>query len=227
MSNSDATIEKLTAELRKLKSSLNRDSTILLIAAVLLFAVFLGYFVFGYNQFKEISEPKKLMDAAETLVRENIKEVRGQLENEVDQNADKWAEMLSDRALASVGGMRQSLETFVTDQVKEKIKESVARVEPEFDKMISENNEVLKNAFKELKEDEDISDDLVQIIVKEVNTRLKTSVQNDAKTVLNNMIMLKAKMRKLTKGESLSEEEALERQILATARQIQDSNESK
>lgn len=225
MSTTDETVEKLAADLGKLRSSINRDATILLIVAVILFALFLGYFIYGFNKFKEISEPNLLMDAAEAVVNENITEVRKHLQNEVTQNAEKWAQQLSENAIKSVPSMRENLENFVAEQIHKKMEESVDRLEPEFDKLISQNNEVLKKAFADLKKDENISSELVDIIANEVDTRLKSSVQADAEQVLNNMIHLRAKMRKLKKGEGLTDEERLERQILEVARQIQLSNE--
>lgn len=221
MSTTNETIEKLTTELRKSKSALNRDSTILLIVAILLFAVFLGYFIFGYNKFKEISEPNLLMDAAESIVNDNIKDVRRTLQNEVTQNADKWVEQLSVQAVGSVDKMRTELEKFVTSQLKEKIEKSVELADPEFEKILADNNEVLKKAFSDFGKDEKTSEELVEIIANEVDARLKTNLEKDANEVLNMMIQLKAKMRKLRSGVGLDEEESLERQILATVRLIQ------
>lgn len=224
MSTSDQTIEKITKDLKNLKSAMNRDSTLLLVVAIVLFAVFLGYFIYGYNQFRDITEPNKLMDAAEAIVGENIKEVRKTVETEVENNADVWAEQLSEQALAQIPQWKDNLEEFVKKQIGEKISESVDRVEPKFDELINKENETLKKAFASLKEDDDISEEIIAIITKEVDERLKTSVQADSESVLNNMIQLKAKMRKLKSGQNLSEEEALERNILQTIRLIQSQN---
>ena len=226
MSASDETIEKLTKDLNKLKSGMNRDSTILLVVAVLLFAVFLGYFIYGYNQFREITEPKMLMDVAEDMVGTKIDDIRKTLETEVDNNAETWAAQLSEQALAQIPQWKKNLEGFVVKQIEEKITESVDEVEPKFDELINKENETLKKAFASLKKDKDISEELVGIITKEVDERLKTSVQADSESVLNNMIMLKAKMRKLKSGQNLNDEESLERQILTTIRLIQSQNKS-
>lgn len=213
----------MTKEMSRVRTSLNRDSTLLLIVAVLLFCVFLGYFIYGYTQFKSITEPNELMDVAEALVRENITNVRKQVQSEVDNNSEKWAEQLSQEAIKTVPKMRAQLEEFVRTQIDERVKESVKITDPQFDKLIAENNEPLKAAFKELAENRDASADLVKIITDEVDARLKANVQADADNVLNMMLQLKGKIKRLKSGENLTDEEKLEREILTTARQIQES----
>ena len=225
MTTSNEAIDKVTKQLGKLRSSINRDATILLFVAVTLFAVFLGYFVFGYNKFKELSEPNLLMDAAETIVRDNLTEARKQLQTEVENNADNWVQQLSDQAVESVDDMRKELEKFVEQQIKDKIKESVELADPQFEKLMAENNEVLKKAFADFGKSESPSEELVDIVSKEVDARLKTDLQADANEVLNMMLSLRLKMDKLRSVKELNAEESLERQILATARLIQSKSE--
>lgn len=221
MSTSNEKIEKVTRELGKLNSSINRDATVLLVIAVLLFAVFLGYFIYGYNKFKEISEPNLLMDVAETIVRDNITEARLQLQKEVTENADQWVQQLSDQAIDNVDDMRVELEKFVEIQIQEKIAESVELADPEFEKIMAKNNEVLRKAFQDFAKDEKTMEELVAILSQEVDQRLQTNLQQDAGEVLSMMTNLQTKLAKLRDGKDLTPEEALERQILTTARLIQ------
>lgn len=226
MSNTNETIDKIAGELRKMKSSLNRDSTILLVIAVILFAVLLGYFILGYNKFKELSEPNYLMDVAEDIVKTNIAEARKHLENEVSQNADVWAQQLSDQAVDTVDDMRLELEKFVQQQLEDKIAESVDLASPEFEKVLTENNGVLKKAFADFGSNNKTAEELVDVIAKEVDDRLKTNLQTDANEVLNMMVSLTDKLKKLKTGQNLSAEEQLEMQILKTARLIQSQSKS-
>ncbi|MEC9092593.1 MAG: hypothetical protein VX438_07810 [Planctomycetota bacterium] len=225
MSNPEETLNKLTADLTKMKSAMNRDSTIMSVVSVVVFVALLVYFYMGYSQFKQITEPKILLDAAEAKISDAITTVRQQLENEVEQNADKWAEQLSNKAIETVPGMRNNLEAFfrvpVIGQIEEKIKSSVDLAAPEFEKLISANNEVLKKAFSDMAAGKADGAELVKVIGAEVNARAKTNVQAGAKDALNMMMMLETKLQKLSANSNLNEEEKLERMILTQLRMIQ------
>ena len=223
MNNTKEQIEKLTRGMKKSSDSINRGSTQLLIVAFCLFALSIGYFTFGYYQFRDVTKPENVVLIAQGVVDDNIAVLRANLQSEVNKNSDTWAEQLSDAAIKSVPNMRKQLEDFVSLQIDERVKQSIDVTNPEFEKFVSQNNEPLKKAFSDLAGNAEVSDELVEIISNEVDRRLQTSIQSDAENVLNLMVQLKAKIRKLEKGVNLTEEEKLEREILATTRFIQES----
>ena len=222
MSTTDQRIEKMSSEFRSCSSSTKTLAFVSLAIAITIFGIIIAYFQFGLNEFRQVTEPKQLVAAAETLLNDQITETRKMLQDLVNDNAENWAEALSDEAVDTVPKMRLHLEDFVTAQIGEQVKRSIDITDPEFEKLLCENNEPLKNAFKELATNKDATKELVAVITAEIDARLKADVQADADNVLNMMRLLKNKVKKLKSPGNLTDEEKLERSILTTARLIQE-----
>ncbi len=214
-------LQRVQNELAQQEKRLSRSTTITAIVGTILLLLLGAYFVFGYVQIAEIMEPKMLVSASIQLLEDNLPDARQSLEAAVDKSAETWAEQLSEEAVAGVPTARVKLEDYIVEQTDDLVKNTTVMTAQQFRAILREHRPALERGFDELASSEKLSEASLAELEKALEKTLKTDIEDQAHIVLETLLTLTARIRRLAAGEGLSPEEQLERQMLMNARRLQ------
>ena len=201
--------------------STRRGNSLTIIAGVVILAIVAGYFVYGYGEISSVMEPDTLVNAAQSWLEDQLPEVRKSLEAEVDKSAPVWAESLSKQAQSSLPSIREKLEDYVLQQVDQTIEETVSITEDNFRKFLREKREVLDAGFADLATSPELAKESLARLETAMNETYATDMKQGASDLYTTLTQMTEKLARLKAGQSLTREEALERQILMQFRRLQ------
>src|SRR2546428_527732 len=91
-------IDQLHRELVAQRKRTDQSAIITALLGGVILIALAGYFYFGYTQFSEVTRPERIVQAAQTVVNDNLPVARKAIEDEVVRSAPVWAESLSKQA---------------------------------------------------------------------------------------------------------------------------------
>jgi len=224
MSPAKNPIERLEATHRQLKAMRRRFQRSTWITAIIgfgLLALVAGYFAYGYTEISDFRNPDLLVALVGDAVDQAIPEIRRTVEAEVNNNAPVWAEQVSQQVVATIPTGRQKLEDYACEQADTIIEQLDVMGEKEFRRLLAENRPAVEEAIRQLKEDQELSDDIVLALEAALEKELKIGMEDQAALLLAVIKELNKKMKALQAGEDLDEEQQAERRALMLARRMQ------
>jgi hypothetical protein len=110
------------------------------------------------------------------MVDQRIPELRSTLETKVNENASLWAKQASQQLLAAIPSARQQLEDYADRQADAAIDQLDVVWEKEFREMLEENRDTVQLAIQQIKEDGKLSDDVVLVLEREMEEKMKVNI---------------------------------------------------
>jgi len=217
-------LARMQADLAAQRRSLNRSSTLTAILGLIVLGALAAYFYYGYTQIAYAAEPERLVDVAETIVNDNLPNARASLEQEVDKNAAKWAQSLSQKARQSLPDLRAKAETYFVEQVDKSLDESAVLTDQHFRNFVKENKPLLEKAFKDLEKSPELADDSLADLEKALDKELQSDLRAQASATFDALNQLNEKLKKLRAGKNLSPPEQTERELIMIVRRLQLDN---
>ena len=214
-------VETVRQQLRKLRRRIRIGSWMTTIVGLALLCLVAFYFIYGYLEISTLKDPERLVALVGQTIDQSIPEVRKRLQQEVDNNAESWAQLASERALEAAPAAREKLEEYIckgTDLLIDKL-EVVG--EQEFRRMLGENRATLEKALKELKDEDEISQGTVVLLEEAMEKELQLSMQDQAQAMFAMVSDVNAGMKNLAENEDLNEVQQCERRVLMLARRLQ------
>jgi hypothetical protein len=211
---------RLQRELALERSRVQRTSVLTIIVGVLLLAVLGGYFGVGYVWLQPLANVDNLLFYAEDQLDRRLPEGRRLLENQIRENAPQWAERLSQQAYANVPYARTKLEEFALEQFESSMNEATARTDEEFRKFLHDNHDQLEKYFKELADKPELAEIELQDLRRSLEAQVGADIKTGAKQLLDLLVQLNARLRRLLHEKNLSPEEDNERRLLMLARRL-------
>lgn len=221
MSTNDTKLQAVEKDLAKISNGMSRSAKLTMVVGIVLMALLLGYFIFGFNEIKDLTKPENLVALAGEVVDSSIPEILGSVEETVTNSAPDWAAAVSDQAIGAAPTVRESLEEYILDQTEGVIDQTAGIGEKQFRQILRDNRTSFEETIDQLADDQDYSDETLKIFMDAVNKELGQDMQSQAQDVLGTLIALNEKLQKLSNNESLNKEEALERQTLMVIRRLQ------
>jgi hypothetical protein len=224
MSSSKSIADRTEAIYRELKSLRWRfriGSWITLIVGGLLLLLVAGYFWYGYSQIKELKDPEYIVSLVGQSVDEQLPIVRRRLEEEVKKNATTWAEQASQHVLEAIPQGREQLEQLALRESDKIIDQINVVGEKEFRRILDENRRTMQDAIQQLKNEEDVSEEIVLALQQAVEKELQIDAVNHADVVLTIVTDLNKNMGELLAGKDLTPEQKAERRVLMLAKRFQ------
>ncbi len=222
LSAQQAHLQKVEKQLENLGKQLQRSARLTLIGTVLLLVGVGGYMIYGYVQFSELLEPKRMVDAAAGLVDQNIGPARETVEQEIAQSAPGWAEQLSEQAVNALPELREQAEQHILTQSKTALENMETMSADQFRRAITEHREEFAQLVKALKEgDGDVSEEIMAGVQDAMEAEVGSGVRKDSQELLAALSTLNKRLSRLQSGKRLSYDEKLERQALMLVRYIQ------
>jgi len=222
LSAQQAHLQKVEKQLENLGKSLQRSAKLTLIVTILLLVGVGGYMIYGYIQFSELLEPKRMVDAAAGLVDQNIGPARETVEQEIAQSAPGWAEQLSEQAVNALPDLREQAEQHILTQSKTALDNMETMSADQFRRAITEHRDEFAKLVKALNEgDGDVSDEIMAGVQDAMEAEVGSGVRKDSQEMLAALSTLNQRLARLQAGTRLSYDEKLERQALMLVRYIQ------
>ena len=216
----NAKIDAAQSNLAQASAKLNSSATTTAVVGVILLLFIVGYFGYGYSQIAPLTEPETLVNLASSIIDERLPEVRATLEDTVEEQAPEWAEMLSAEIKDAIPEVRQRLEDYVIEQTDKMVEELLLMSQAEFRKILQENRELLETGFKELGNDEKMSQESIAALEAALDKALQQDMQEQAGFVLDTLSMLNDKIETLSAGKMLNREQRVERRVVMIARRL-------
>lgn len=220
-SSNDSKLQAVENDLSKISTSMARSATLTGFIGVILMGAMLGYFIFGFGEIEDLTNPENLVALAGEVVNSSLPEIRESVQDTVKDQAPDWAQAVSDQAIGATPTIRESLEDHILAQTQTVISDAVNVSEAEFKKVLRENKDSFEQTIDELAEGEEYSEETLQIFLEAVNKEMGRDMEDQAQEVLGTLIALNEKLQKLASSTSLNKEEALERQTLMVIRRLQ------
>jgi vacuolar-type H+-ATPase subunit H len=169
----------------------------------------------------ELFNPDRIVPLAGVMIEDELPGLRRTLQASLVEQAPVWAEGLSTTAVEAAPKVREQLEDHALSQTTASIQEVVAVGEKEFRSILRENRSSFEETIAKLADDEDYSEETLQIFMTAVNDQLGQDMQDQAQQVLGTLIALREKLEKLAAGETVNQEEATERHALMMIRHLE------
>jgi len=224
MSPSQTVTERIEAthrELRALRRRFRRGGWITLIVGLALLLLIAGYFTYGYVQISSFKDPELLVSLVGNTLDQQIPEVRRRLEEEVNKNADTWAEQASQQVVAAIPPLRQQLEDYACARSDELIAQLNVLGEKEFRRILDENRSTVEQALDDLQKGDEVSEEVVARLQGAMEKELQLGMEDQAQVVLTLLSDLNKNMKNLKTGENLTPEQENERRAVMLARRLQ------
>ena len=208
-------------QLAAISQRIDKSAKVTAIVGIVLVAVIAVYFYIGIGQVKEFIEPELIVPYVGDQVGGMIPELANQATDTLIKEAPNWAEGLSDQAIDAAPKARGKLEEYIMDQSQVVIDQAVTIGDDEFRKLLRENRQTFEETLDALAEDEQYSDETVQVFLDAINNELGRDMQDQAEQVLGTLVALRERAEKLSAGKDLTEAERQIRFAAMIARRLQ------
>src|SRR5262245_31786972 len=109
----DARIERIRHAMAAQQARLARGSMLTASIGAILCALMAFWFYYGYVKIQEVTTPRVVVQAAETVILDSLPKARAALEAQINESADDWAADISKQVQANVPDVRRKLEEFI------------------------------------------------------------------------------------------------------------------
>ncbi len=219
--SSQEKIRSIESHLKSIQRRLSRGNQISTVVGALLLLLLVGYFVYGYQEINSVLKPEILVDLGQTLVDDNIPAIKQTIRGEVEKNSPVWAQSLSQQAISSVPQLRETLVNYSVEQTGELVSHSVNISEAHFDDFVAKNRDAMTKIIAELKTNEDVTQELLEVIEKGFNEVLQADFERDSQEILAYTMLMSEKIQRLRENKDLNHAEKLERQAMMILRRLQ------
>ena len=223
MSSTKPLTDRTEAVYRELKSMRRRfqiGSWITMIVGGLLLLLVVVYFSIGYSAVSELKDPELVVSLVGQAVDDQIPIQRQRLEDEVKNNASTWAEQASQQVLAALPQLREQIEQLALQQSDNVIAQIDVVGEQQFRRIIDENRSTMQRAIQDLKNDEDVSEEVLLALQLAIEKELQIDANSQADAVLTIVSDLNTNMGELIEGKDLTLEQKAERRALMLAKRL-------
>jgi hypothetical protein len=191
----------------------------MLIIGLLAVLFLCGYFGYGYRELDSVTDPKQVVDAAQSYLTDFSVEARKTAGEEVRKSAPVWAKQASVELIANMPRMREQAETTFTVYFDEQVQKTKDLTRVEFAKIVEDNRGDFKEAIDTLVQ-EGKSDDFVKKIMPLIEQQYAADMTTQVQNVLGGLQFINEQLDKLAEGENLNPIEKQQRYILGLTRLI-------
>jgi hypothetical protein len=217
----DQRLERLERRMASQRTRVARRSRVTAFVALILLVVLAGYFYFGYKNFDEVTQPKIVVQVAESFVDQNLPELRKSLQAEIVRSAPGWAEQLSSEIQSGMPKAREQLENYIVDQMDAVLHETNTMSQEQFRTFLKENRPVLEQGFKDLATSPTVAEETMQNVIDALDKQLAKQMQVESSDLFDTVSQMKKKLDRLASAQDLSKEQQLERRVLMLTRRLQ------
>lgn len=214
-------IDQLYRELAAQRRRTDQSATVTALVGGVILLGLAGYFYFGYTQFSEVTRPERIVQAAETIVNDNLPVARKAIEEEVNRSAPVWAESLSKQAQNSMPTARKKLEEYVTAEVDKTLNQGLQLTEEQFRTFLQNNRATIERSMKELASNPTLAEETINELVNSLEKQLKGDLQMKSRELFTALNLSNEKVKKLQSNLNLTPGEHIERRLLMLARRLQ------
>ena len=219
--SSQEKIRSIESKITSIQRRLSRGNRISTVVGALLLLLLVGYFVYGYQEINSVLKPEILVDLGQTFVDDNIPAIKQTIRGEVEKNSPVWAQSLSQQAISSVPQLRETLVNYSVEQTADLVSHSVTISEEHFDDFVTKNRDAMTKIIAELKSNEDVTQELLEVIEKGFNEVLQADFERDSQEILAYTSLMSEKIQRLRENKDLNNAEKLERQAMMILRRLQ------
>ena len=212
--------EAVYRELRSMRRRFRLGAWTTLIVGGLLLVLVTFYFSYGYSEVSSFRDPELLVSLVGDMAEQQIPAMRKMAQEQVDQNADAWAEMASKQVLAQIGPARKQIESLALQKSDEAIAKINVIGEKKFREILAQNRDTVQNAIDQIKADEEVSDGVVLALQEAIEKEFKIDADSQVDALVTIVSDINANMEELVAGENLTREQRAERRVLMLARRI-------
>ena len=176
-----------------------------------------------YKWAQELLTPKNIGDIVENTIDERLPELRKRLEPEIEANAPDWARAVSQALQDQTPELRARLEVMIMERVEEGLKTLQGLSAERFRGFVAQNRVDLADGFNSLQDPAKAKRFIADLHVA-VEKSMGRDVEEQAEGMLHTFVDLNRKVKRLSKGEGLRNEEVVMREILMTAKRLQEES---
>jgi len=213
--------EAIHRELKSLRWRFRFGSWMTLIVGCLLLCLVAFYFWYGYSEIKQLKDPEFVVSLVGQMADDQIPILRQRVEDEVNNNASTWAEQASKKVMETLPQVREQIESLALAQADKVIDEINVVGEKQFRQILDENREIMERAITDLKNGEDVSEEILLALQLSIEKELQIDPDSQADAVLTIASDLNKNMADLMVGENLNREQRAERRVLMLLKRLQ------
>lgn len=214
-------VEALRAELATQARRTSQSATLTLALGLLVLAALAGYFYYGYTQFSEVTRPDKIAGAVETMVDDNLPNVRKSIEEEVARSAPTWAAGLSKQARDSMPQARVKLEDYVVDRMKTTLDQGSELTHERFLEFVRNNRASLETTIDDLTKGPEPAEATVAELEKALEAQVQGDFRQQSRELMAAVNSMNERLKKLALGKNLTPSEQIDRRLAMIARRLQ------
>ena len=219
----EARIDRIRQGMATQQARLARGSMLTASIGAILCVAMAIWFSIGYGMLKDMTTPKKIVSAAESIVIESLPEARKALETQINGSANEWAANISQQVQGNIPTVRGHFEEFIVSKADAAMDEAQVITATRFRTFVTQNAVMMSDGFRSLRKPDE-AEKFVQDLQTAVQTELGGDIRERSEEMLHVVVDLNAKLEKLKIGEKLNGEQALEREILMITKRLQEDN---
>jgi hypothetical protein len=219
----EARMERIRQSMSEQQARLARGSMLTASIGAVLCVLMAVWFSIGYGMLRDMTTPKKIVEAAEAVVLESLPEARKALEAQINDSADEWAAKISEEVQKNIPKVRVKLEDFIMVKADEALDHVQVVTAEQFRTFVTGNTAMLQDGFRSLKKPDD-ADQFVQDLKGALEQEMGRNMREQSEEMLHMVYDLNSKLEKLKSGKNLNAEQALELEILMIAKRLQDDS---
>lgn len=216
----DQRLERLERRLASQRAQVARRSGVTAFIAIILLVVLAGYFYFGYKSFDEVTQPKMVVQVAESFIDSNLPELRKSLQAEIVRSAPGWAEQLSGEVQSGMPQAREHLENYIVDQMDAVLNETDAMSKEQFRTFLKENRPLLEQGFRDLATSPTVAEETMTNIINALDKQFAKQMQVESSDLFDTVSQMKKKLDRLAAAQDLNREQQLERRMIMLTRRL-------
>lgn len=215
-----AKLDEICAVMRKKVAAGKRSNVIFGVVATLLLLVVVSYFVFGFVFISSMLEPAHLVDGGTQMFKENIPEMKRQIQEKVVASAPQIAGMATTFVLDYLPTGRETIENSLNEQLGNLLDETSSVTSKELRKFVHDNKAELKNTLQALNDQKEATE-VVGRLSKAIEAQLGRELLADARELMDILIDINTKLARINEGKDLDAHDQTIRRMLMICKRIQ------
>jgi hypothetical protein len=206
--------------LEKERARTTRSTWLTTLVGLALLGLLGFYFWYGYQRFREVTEPEKLVDVAQLMLDEQLPEARRSLEAEIAKNAPVWAQTLSEQAVGSMPMAREQLREYILKGIEKQEERLLTITTEQFRGALQKNHDELAKLFRELQTNPTLAEGQLETLEKMLEAEFASDMKAESALLLETLQVLNKELARFREGKDLTEDEQVMRRALLLARTL-------
>ncbi len=227
MSNTQETLNELSAKVEKLRKGIQLVTGAMLVLSIgaLIYAGF--FFQYFFDKIEVFRQPDFVVTAAFGMANDNgipvsLSATSDLIEETVRDKAPVLTQVASKNFKEMLPEMREVIENYAIEEMDLLLAQGAVFSAEQFGKLVDNHKDTIQGSIRDLSQsgDEELAKATIDALAKAIGDEINADLQEEAAVLMGTLYQLNDKLDKLAAGEDLSAREQAERKTLMLMKRV-------